>query len=77
MGWCSGTYVFDVVVEDILAADIQESDKVKIISNLIRVLEYMDWDCQTDSDFFDNPVVKKAFIATNKRWELHYKEMEE
>lgn len=63
MGWCSGTVIFDTVVEAILNPEV---DKKETIKYLINALEDMDWDCQPDSDYWEHPLVKECFIETGK-----------
>lgn len=56
MGWCSGTYIFDAVVEDI----INDEPKEQIIESLILALEQGDWDCQYDSAYIEHSLVRKV-----------------
>ena len=67
MGWCSGTGVFDMVCNVVLVEG--EIDKDKAIITLIRELEDSDWDCQSDSIYWDHPVVRKAFLAIHPDWD--------
>jgi hypothetical protein len=57
MGWCGGTDIFDSVVEGLL----QDHSRHEIIVALIKALELSDWDCQSDSEFYDDPCVQVAF----------------
>lgn len=61
MGWCSGTKIFDDVVkacrEQLKLSDDQE---YTLLLALAQSLEDMDWDCQFDSDYVDDPVVEKV-----------------
>ncbi len=58
MGWCSVTYIFDSVVSELVKK--KDIDKVEIIKILSVAMEEMDWDCQSDSKFYEHPLVKKA-----------------
>jgi len=57
MGWCSGTYIFDSVVDPIIYMDINDGDKKEIIKTLIEALWSQDWDCEYDSDLIGNSLV--------------------
>ena len=63
MGWCSGTVVFDSIIEALLDSKV---DKKETIKYLINVLEDMDWDCQTDSDYWEHPLIKECFIELGR-----------
>lgn len=66
MGWCSATVIFDTVVESLLDETV---DKKETIKYLINVLEDGDWDCQSESDYWEHPLVKECFIETgHKNW---------
>lgn len=61
MGWCSGTDIFDAVYEGYVELGFLKEDKlVSALADLIRVLEDNDWDCQSDSKYWNNPLVIKA-----------------
>ena len=64
MGWCSGTEIFDVVAEAVL----EDLPKEEILGRLIDVLEDHDWDCQCDSDYWNNPIVRKLFEERFPEW---------
>lgn len=64
MGWCSATEIFDVVTEAIL----EERPKEEIIEVLMDILEQHDWDCHSDSDHWDNPIVRKIFKEHHPHW---------
>lgn len=68
MGFCSGTDLFDPMVKFILNSSQSEDEKVEAIKVLITALEDMDWDCQYDSAYIDNPIVDKAFVALHPDW---------
>lgn len=65
MGWCSGTQVFDNVVAALVDKSVSKEECIK---NLIGALEDMDWDCQQDSDYYEHPLVRKAFKAIHPDW---------
>ena len=62
MGWSSATEIFDTVCQEVLKP--KPLDKKKLLVALIRVLEDKDWDCQCESEYLDNPLVKEAFLET-------------
>lgn len=68
MGWCSGTDVFDPVVATVLETDIPEGAKREIIKSLIDALEDGDWDCQDDSFYMDNPIVRSVMRELHPSW---------
>ncbi len=61
MGWCSGTDVFDGMAKTILEDSMDDEMQEFLIARLIRVLWDSDWDCESDSDYFNHPVVRRAF----------------
>lgn len=68
MGWCSGTEIFDRMVEIILYSSATIEEKEDVITELIKALEDQDWDCQEESDFYNNPQVKRAFYRVHPEW---------
>ena len=66
MGWCSGTQIFDSVVGALLKKTKRTEEEV--ISDLVDALEDMDWDCQQDSAFWDDPIVRRVFMAKHPEW---------
>ena len=71
MGWCSGTEIFDDMVALVKNMDIGEHNKELVIKRLIYSLENQDWDCQSDSGYFDYPLVKRVFIKMHPDWFEH------
>ena len=65
MGWCSGTDTFDVAVMAILAANMSLKDRVKL---LIKEWQSMDWDCEMDSEYWEHPIVREAFMELYPGW---------
>lgn len=63
MGWCSATEIFDTVVSALVDEDLPDVETT--IKQLINALEDGDWDCQTDSDYWDHPIVRKCFEAVS------------
>lgn len=61
MGWCSGTDIFDAVMEELEIGTLSDVDKLRILKALIKALGDKDWDCESDSYFYNYPLVKKAF----------------
>lgn len=69
MGRCSATDVFDPVVKTILyGADLGDHQKLIILKSLIDALEEYDWDCQSDSEYFDHELVRQAFMEIHSEW---------
>lgn len=73
MGWCGGTYIFDVVVESLLKDEI---DKEEIIVNLINALTDLDWDCECESNYWDTPFIRECFIKFNEKYIEYFEEEE-
>lgn len=66
MGWCSGTDIFDLVVEALLEGEVTDKDK-KVIGELIVALKGNDWDCQQDSQYWYHPIVKQIYKELRKQ----------
>jgi hypothetical protein len=69
MGWCSGTDVFDPIVKQILNQKTTDKEKQKFIEVVIEALHDADWDCEIDSQYWDNPIVRKAFKKLCPKWD--------
>jgi hypothetical protein len=67
MGWCSGTKIFDVVVEGLIDKKRTKTPK-EIIKLLAEAMEYMDWDCQEGSKYWDHPIVQEVFKELHPDW---------
>lgn len=65
MGWCSGTEVFDAVASALLEPNM---DKESALKEIIGTLENMDWDCQSESAYWDDPLVRKVFKEIHPNW---------
>lgn len=57
MGWCSGTSIFDRVAKDVLSLKIPDLQKKKILENLLEEMRGHDWDCEGDSEYWDDKFV--------------------
>jgi len=66
MGWCSGTEIFDNVAESILSD--KPIDKKQLLIDLIDTLESKDWDCQCESVYWDDPLVREIFMEREPEW---------
>ncbi len=70
MGWCSGTDVFDPVAKKILEMpQLKAKTKIELLKVLIEALEHKDWDCESDSAYYDNPLVQLAFEELHPEWQ--------
>lgn len=69
MGWCSGTGVFDKMAKFIINSPQPEDQKVEALVHLAQALEDQDWDCQQDSDFYEDPIVRRALRQLHPDWE--------
>lgn len=61
MGWCSGTDIFDPVVKHCLNSDMTDEQKKGVIKALIPALWDGDWDCESDSDYWEHPLVQAVW----------------
>jgi len=59
MGWAGATEIFDTVAEFLL--DEKKINRKEVLKALIKVLEDGDWDTQSESEYYDNPVVQEIF----------------
>lgn len=75
MGWSSGSEIFDPAVSQILKLDVPDKDKVKVILALAEALVDADWDTVQESDYWEDPLVRKAFKKIFPDWD--WKEIEE
>lgn len=66
MGWCSGTEIFDQIAKIVLSDE--PLDKKATLKAVINSLENGDWDCQTDSEYFEHPLVQEIFREMHPRW---------
>jgi hypothetical protein len=71
MGFCSGTDIFDPVIDCILKQSpdrLHPEARRELIRALILALWKHDWDCETDSEYFENPIVHEVFKALKPEW---------
>lgn len=68
MGWCSGTEIFDSMVEALDKVSNDEDVKFILLVTLTVALEQQDWDCHSDSNYYDYPVVQKVFKSLHPHW---------
>lgn len=62
MGWCGATEMFDTVVELFLEhKSYDDTSKKEAIKRVAECLRKMDWDCETDSDYWKHPIVQEVF----------------
>lgn len=69
MGWCSGTDIFDQMVSFVLSTTVSDEEKYNTIRTLARALEDSDWDCQSDSNYWDDPIVQRALKELHPDWD--------
>lgn len=69
VGWCSGTSIFDGVMKYLLVdSNLSEATKLSLIRELVISLEDQDWDCQSSSDYWNDPLVQKVFVELHPDW---------
>ena len=66
MGWCSGTVLFDDIVEAIF--DSTPENIITMLTKIITAFEDMDWDCQEGSRYWEKHEVRQAFKAIHPEW---------
>lgn len=66
MGWCSATIIFDNVCDSLLSEN--PISKKEMLKRLIMQLEDGDWDCQEESEYFDDPLVAEIFKELHPKW---------
>ena len=66
MGWCSATQIFDAVAGELLSEG--PKDPKSTLKELIRNLEDGDWDCQSDSAYWDHPLVQEIMRELHPHW---------
>ena len=67
MGWCSGTKLFDIIVESLIDKKRTKTPK-EVIKILTEVMEDMDWDCQQDSRYWNHPLIQDVFKELHPDW---------
>jgi hypothetical protein len=66
MGWCSATVIFDQIAKVVLSD--QPIDKRAVLKTVIKAFEDGDWDCQQDSDYWDDPIVQSVMRELHPHW---------
>lgn len=62
MGWCGGgTRIFDQIVGELLDSEETLHSTEKVLELLVIALNDEDWDCQYDTDYIDDPLVRKVY----------------
>lgn len=58
MGWGYGAQIFDAVVEELGAAvGIRDEDRINILTRLETELSDLDWDCQCESNYWEDNLI--------------------
>lgn len=65
MGWCSGTEIFDKFVELLLDNNMKQEQKLE---KFIDIMWDHDWDCESDSEYWDHPTVRSVFKKMKPDW---------
>lgn len=66
MGWSGAVHIFDEVAGALLAEG--EIDKKSILKTVIEALENGDWDTQSDSEYWDHPMVREVMEELHPDW---------
>ena len=66
MGWCSATEIFDTVASAVLSD--KPLDKKEVLMVVAEALRDMDWDCEQDSDYWDDTIVREIFMELEPEW---------
>ena len=73
MGWCSATEIFDSMAEAIFETKEVSPELGKtLLKKLVTKLQYQDWDCEFDTIYWQNPLVREVFKETNPDWDWDY-----
>jgi len=64
VGWCSGTEVIDKIMDEVLESSAIDDSTYRrnIIAVTIKALWDHDWDCESDSEYFDHPLVHDVLL---------------
>jgi hypothetical protein len=65
MGWCSGTELFDAVIDAIPG----KARTVELFAKIIAAFEERDWDCQLESDYAGDTNFLIAYKKLHPDWE--------
>jgi hypothetical protein len=66
MGWCSGTELFDAVIDAIP----EEARTADLFAKIIDAFEDRDWDCEMESDYSSQPMFREAIRRLHPEWIL-------
>ena len=58
MGWCSATGIFDAVLDELSAQEVEPEVLTGVAEVLYDVLTDADWDCEYDSKYFDTLLIE-------------------
>ena len=75
MGWCSGTEIFDRIAK-IVIENPQMNNRKELLVTLIDALEENDWDCQSESEYIEHPLVRSAFIEIDPDWQEYFDDID-
>lgn len=65
MGWSGGTEVFDAVVEELKAdKTIYTETIINVLERLEDVLSDLDWDCQCESEYWEDALIGRILGNT-------------
>ena len=67
MGWCSGTATFDVAMYVVLDESLSLKEKV---ARLIKAWTDMDWDCESESAYWEHPLFREVWEEMYPRKEF-------
>lgn len=68
MGWCSGTVIFDDMARFVLAQPASDDDKFATLRALAVSLQNEDWDCESDSRYYNHPIVQRVMKDLHPDW---------
>jgi hypothetical protein len=69
MGFCSGTEIFDPIAGYVLKSDLTDTQKRGVLMALIEALYAHDWDCESDSRYWHNPLIREVFKQYPVSWD--------
>lgn len=58
MGWCSATGIFDAVLDELTAQEVEPEVLTGVAETLYDVLTSQDWDCESDSRYFNTLLIE-------------------
>lgn len=69
MGWCSATIIFDNVCDALIGEGNAKLEPREALKALALALLDGDWDCESDSAYWDHPIVKSVMLEIGSRKE--------